>query len=152
MLDGLEDAYDIAPDGLRRAGRARQFRRRRQLAVNQQVADFQEVAVLGQRFDRITAIPQDTRLAVQKCDRAARRTRVDVAFVERDQAGFSPQFGDVDGVLALGTHMDRQIDLPVTERQLGNLGHRRIPFEGGAGTAEVVRQRAGGRETGPNGP
>ena len=36
----------------------------RQLAVEQQVADFEEVAVLGQLLDRVAAMQQDALVAV----------------------------------------------------------------------------------------
>ena len=51
------------------------LRRRRQFAVEQQVAGLQEVAVLGQLFDRIAAIEQDALVAVDIGDLglAARR-------------------------------------------------------------------------------
>ena len=40
------------------------LRRRRQFAVEQQVAGLEEVAVLGQLLDRIAAIEQDAFVAV----------------------------------------------------------------------------------------
>ena len=44
------------------------LRRGRQLAVEQQVADLEEVAVLGQLLDRIAAIEQDALVAVDVGD------------------------------------------------------------------------------------
>ena len=53
------------------------LRRRRQLAVEQEVAGLQEVAVLGELLDRIAAIEQDAFVAVDIGDLgfAARRSR-----------------------------------------------------------------------------
>ena len=44
----------------------------RQLAVNQQVGDLQEVTICGELFDRITAISQNSIFTVQIGDRAVR--------------------------------------------------------------------------------
>ena len=44
------------------------LRRRRQLAVEQQVADLEEVAVLGELLDRIAAMEQDAFVAVDEGD------------------------------------------------------------------------------------
>ena len=51
------------------------LRRRRQLAVEQQVAGLQEVAVLGELLDRIAAIEQDALVAVDEGDLRIRRRR-----------------------------------------------------------------------------
>ena len=51
------------------------LRRGRQFAVEQQVADLQEVAVLGQLVDRIAAVQQDALVAVDVGDLRLRRLR-----------------------------------------------------------------------------
>ena len=51
------------------------LRRRRQFAVEQQVAGLEEVAVLGQLLDRIAAIEQDALVAVDEGDLRIRRRR-----------------------------------------------------------------------------
>ena len=50
------------------------LRLRRQLAVEQQVAGLEEVAVLGELLDRIAAIEQDALVAVDIGDLRLRRT------------------------------------------------------------------------------
>ena len=84
-----------------------------QFAVDQQVAGFDEVAVLGEHFDRIAAVAEDALFAVEKRDGAGRRAGVDVALVERDVAGLGPQLRDVDRAFVLGADDDRQLDLRV---------------------------------------
>ena len=54
------------------------LRRGRQLAVEQQVADLEEVAVLGQLLDRVAAIEQHALVAVDVGDLATRRLAVEV--------------------------------------------------------------------------
>ncbi len=55
---------------------------RRQFAVEQQVADFEEVAVFGQLFDRIAAMQQDALVAVDIGDlRFARCSRCEARIV-----------------------------------------------------------------------
>ena len=51
------------------------LRRGRQLAVEQQVAGLEEVAVLGELLDRIAAIEQDALVAVDIGDLATRSWR-----------------------------------------------------------------------------
>ena len=75
-----------------------QLGRRRQFAVDQQVGDFDEIAIGGQLLDRVAAVAQDAGLAVEERDGARRRASVHVAFVERDVAGLGPQLGDIDRV------------------------------------------------------
>jgi hypothetical protein len=47
-----------------------QFRLNGQLAEQDQVGDFEKGALLGELLDRITAITQDTLIAIYECDRA----------------------------------------------------------------------------------
>src|SRR5260221_9375180 len=75
----------------------------RELAVDQQVRRLDEVRVLGELLDRITAVAQDALLAIEIRDRARRRARVHVAAVERDVARLRAERLDVDRVLVLGT-------------------------------------------------
>ena len=67
----------------------------RQLAVHQQVADFQEIGVLGQLLDRIAAIHQDAGVAVDVGDRAAAAGRRHEARVVGEVAGFLVELADV---------------------------------------------------------
>ena len=50
----------------------------RQFAVEQQIADLEEVAVLGELVDRIAAVQQDAFVAVDEGDLATRRLAVEV--------------------------------------------------------------------------
>ena len=93
-----------------------QLFRRGQLAVQQQVGDFQEAALLGQLFDRVAAIAQDALVAVQIGDRALAGGRIHERRIVGHQTeivrpGFDlPQIHgadgaavDRDGVCLLGT-------------------------------------------------
>ena len=99
-----------------------------QLAVDQQVAGLDEIAPLGEHFDRIAAVAQHAYVAVEKGDRAGCRSGVGISLVERDIAGLRTQFRDVNGVLVFGPHDNRQINLLVADAQFGHLAHRGIPF------------------------
>ncbi len=50
----------------------------RQFAVEQQVADFEEIAVLGQLVDRIAAMEQNAFVAVDEGDAGLARLAVEV--------------------------------------------------------------------------
>ena len=66
-----------------------------QFTVDQQVADFHEITIGGERFDRVAAITENSLLAIQESDITGCRSRVHVAFVEGDEASLCSQFGDV---------------------------------------------------------
>ena len=59
----------------------------RQLAVDQQVGDLEEVRLLGQLLDRVAAVLQDALVAVDEGDRAAAGGGVDEAGVVDREAG-----------------------------------------------------------------
>ena len=63
----------------------------RQFPVDQQIADFDEVRLLGELLDRIPAVAQDARVAVDVGDGALGRGGVDEAFVESRVAGLGQQ-------------------------------------------------------------
>ena len=70
----------------------------RQFAVQQQVADLQEIAVLGQLLDRIAAIEQDALVAVDVGDVGfAARGRGEAGIVGED-AGLAVELADVDHI------------------------------------------------------
>src|ERR1051325_5431980 len=76
----------------RQRGRERgALRLGRQLAVDQQVAGLDEVALLGELFDRIAAVAQDALLTVEVRDGARRGAGVHVPAVERDVPGLPTQ-------------------------------------------------------------
>jgi hypothetical protein len=47
-----------------------------QLAIDQQMGDVEETAVLGEFFDRIPAVAQDASLTIDECDRRPATGRV----------------------------------------------------------------------------
>ena len=66
-------------------GPRRELRLRWQLAVEQQVRDFEERRLLGQLFDRVAAVAQDAGVAVELGDRTlARRGPHETGVVEED--------------------------------------------------------------------
>ena len=82
------------------------LRRGRQLAVEQQIADLEEVAVLGELLDRIAAIEQHALVAVDIGDlRLAARRRGEAGIVG-EHPGLAVELGDVDDVGADGA-LDR---------------------------------------------
>ena len=116
---------------------------RRQLAVDQQVADLGEGGVLGDLVDRVAAVAQDPLLAVDKGDRARAGARVAVRRVVGDGAGGAAQRGDVDSDLVLGADEDRELVLLALQQQLG-LFHLASPLVD-AGPAPEVGARSRGR-------
>jgi hypothetical protein len=64
-----------------------QLGRRREVAVDQQVRDFQEAGVLGKLLDRVTAVPQDACVAVNVGDGRRGGGRVHEARVKGNGAG-----------------------------------------------------------------
>ena len=82
--------------------------RGRQLAVEQQVADFQEIALLGQLLDRIAAIEQDALVAVDIGDLRFAAAGRGEARIEGEMAEVGVELADVD---------DSRTDRPVEQRQ-----------------------------------
>ena len=68
----------------------------RQLTVQQQIGHFEEIAVLGQLFDRVAAIQQHTGIAVDVSDLALGARRGHEAGVEREYAVLLGQGTDVN--------------------------------------------------------
>ena len=98
---------------------------RRQLAPDEQVRDLEERRLLGQLLDRIAAVAQDPRFAVEEGDGARAGAGVAVAGVERDQPGIAAEPADVDRVVALGAMNDRQLHLLLTDAEGRRSGARR---------------------------
>jgi hypothetical protein len=91
----------------------------RQLAVDEQVRDLDEVRLLRELLDAVAAVAQDALFTVEVRDRARRRPGVHVPAVERDVAGLVAQRSDVDRVLILRPDDHGEIDLlAVGEDQL----------------------------------
>ena len=100
---------DEAPDPLVDHGVAPELRveriplrLRRQLAVQQQVADFQEVAALGELLDRVAAVEQHPFLPVDVGDGARTARRRGEAGVVGEAAQRRRQGADVDDRAAVG--------------------------------------------------
>ena len=94
---------------------------RRQLAVDQQVADLDERRLLGQLLDRVAAVAQDARVAVDVGDRALGRRGVDEPAVERGVAGLGQQRPQRDAVGSLRRLHDLQVDLAPRIPERGDL-------------------------------
>ena len=56
------------------------------LAVHEEPRDLEEGALLGELFDRVTAVAQDALLTIEERDGAPARARVGVARVEAGRA------------------------------------------------------------------
>ncbi len=87
----------------------RKLRRRRQLAVEQQVAGLEEGAVLGELVDRIAAIEQDALVAVDEGDLRLAARRRGEARVVGEAAGVLVERVDVDHVGPERALADRQV-------------------------------------------
>ena len=83
----------------------------RQFAVDQQIADLDEVRLLGELLDRVAAVAQDARVAVDVGDGALGGGGVDEAFVEGGVAGLGQQRTQRDAVGSLGGADDVQVKL-----------------------------------------
>jgi hypothetical protein len=90
------------------AGECGQLVGRRQLAVDQQIADLDEGRLLGQLLDRVAAVAQDPGVAVDVGDGALDRRGVGVAVVEGRVSGLGEQRTDGESVGPLGRLDDRQ--------------------------------------------
>ena len=110
----------------------------RQLAIEQQVAGLEEVAVLGELVDRITAIEQHALVAVDVGDLRFRAGGRGEARIEGEHAGLGVELADVDHRGAGRAFADRQFDgFPATLRVGGSRGRRLRGFvvfcKGGGG-------------------
>ena len=80
----------------------------RQVAVDQQVGDFEKARVLGQLLDRVPAIQQYALVAVDERDRAAARCRRHEPRIVGEVAGVLVELADVDRRIAEAALDDRQ--------------------------------------------
>jgi hypothetical protein len=81
---------------------------RRQLAVDQQVADLEEARPLRELVDRVPAISQDPGVTVDVGDRGRGRRGVAEAVVVGDVAGRGQQLAHVEAVGSLRCRNDTQ--------------------------------------------
>ena len=104
--------HRVAGDGVVEVGF---LRRRRQFAVEQQVAGLQEVAVLGELLDRIAAIEQDAFVAVDIGDLGLAACRRGEAGVVGEHAALAVELGDVEHLRADGAVVDREVPVLVAD-------------------------------------
>lgn len=78
-----------------------------QFAIDQQVACFKKIALLGELLDGVSTVAENPAIPVEIRDRAGRRACVRVALVEGDVPGLFQKFRDVDCSVVLGTDVDR---------------------------------------------
>ena len=95
----------------------------RQVAVDQEVGGLHEGGVLGQLVHGNAAVPEDALFPVHEGDGALATAGVDVAGVQRDQAGLRPKIGDVDGLFSFGTDDEGQFVGGAIEDQGDGFGH-----------------------------
>src|SRR4029077_15006922 len=84
--------------------------------------------VAGDLLDRIAAVAQDARFAVDEGDRALAGAGVAIAGIERNRAAVGAELLNIDADLTLGADDDRQLVLFPVERELRRArrrhGHR----------------------------
>ena len=95
---------------------------RGQLALQQQVADIQVVAVLGQILDGIAAIQQLTLVAVNEGDGGFAGPGGHEAGVEGELAGVGVQLADVNDIRPHGSLVDRELSAGGTIRERQRCG------------------------------
>ena len=88
-----------------------QLGRRRQVAVDQQVGDLQEAGVLGELLDRVAAVAQDARVAVDVGDGRRGGRGVHEAGVKGDGAGLLQQLGNVVAFVSFDNLDAREFEL-----------------------------------------
>ncbi len=81
----------------------------RQFTVQQQVADFEEIRVLGQLLDRVTPVHEDAFLAVDKRDVGLAAAGCDEAGIISKDALLPVEGGDIDDIRTDRTGMNVQL-------------------------------------------
>ncbi len=102
-----------------------EFARRRQLAIEQQVADLDEVRMFGKLFDRVAPVHQDALFAIDEGYVRFAASRRDEARVVGKHALVTVQASDIDDVRAGSTLVDRQFQFATVriDQSKGFLGH-----------------------------
>ena len=95
----------------------RLLRGRRQFTIKEQVAGLEKVAVLGELFDRIAAVKQDTFVAIDIGDLelAARRRRE--AGIVRKHPALCVQLRNIDNIGSDRAGVDRHVPVVIADRQ-----------------------------------
>src|SRR3954447_400701 len=88
-----------------------------ELAVEQEIAGFEEVAVLSELVDRIAAIEEDARIPVDVGDARLAGGRGGEAGVVGEHPGLGIELRDVEDAWADGAVLDGQLDLLVVDDQ-----------------------------------
>ena len=97
------------------------LRRGRQFAVEQQIAGLEEVAVLGQVFDRIAAVEQDAFVAVDVGDLGFAAGGRGEAGIVGEDAGLAVKLADVQNLRTDRSLVERKRPVLVAKRQLAGL-------------------------------
>ena len=106
----------------------------RQLAIEQQVAGFEKVAVLGELFDRIAAVEQHAFVAVDEGDLGLAAAGRGEAGIVSEDARFAVELADVQHLGTDRSVIERKRPVPVAECQVAGVDcgvcldvHDRIP-------------------------
>ena len=81
-----------------------------QVAIPQQVADFEVIALLSELLDRIAPVQERSFFAVDKCNVAPAGCRRHESRVEREQTGLLVQGADIDDGRAMRAALNRQFN------------------------------------------
>jgi hypothetical protein len=99
-----------------------------QFAVDEKVGSFGKIASFSDHFDGIPPISEDSILTIEEGYRAPRGSGIGIAFVERDAAGRSLQFADIDGPSSFGSRQNGEFVGLIVDREFGGLIHAKIPL------------------------
>ncbi|MGY3409643.1 hypothetical protein ACVWZV_005756 [Bradyrhizobium sp. GM5.1] len=116
----------------------------RKLPEQQQIAGLEEVAILGELFDRIAAVFQHARVTVDIGDLGLAARGRGEARIVGEQAGLAVELADIDDVGPDAAAVDRKIEILVSDRQCGGLiawfgVHQRSPMYGETGRTRRPR-------------
>lgn len=119
----------------------------RQAAVEQEVAGLEEIAVFGKLLDRVAAIFQHARVAVDIGDLGLAARGGGEAGIVGEKAGLAVELADVDDFRPDAAAEDREIVVLVSDRQRGGLiacfcVHQRSPMYGETGRTRKAPMRS----------
>jgi hypothetical protein len=80
-----------------------------EVAEDEELRGFDEGGFFGEFFDGDAAIAEDSFFAVDEGDGAGAAAGVSIGGIEGDEPGFGAEFGDVDGLFALGADDDGEL-------------------------------------------
>src|SRR5207247_10212661 len=105
-------------------GEIRELLGSRQLAVDQQIADFQEIRALSELLNGIPAIAQNPGITVDIANLGGAGSGVHKAGIEGNQAGVRRQFSEFDNRCTFGCW--KHIELRLAARQRKPDGSRTV--------------------------